>query len=189
MSRPRAALTAGAVVIPRKGNDMRKPTCTVAGCDKPSRNKDSAALCPMHYHRQYRHGDVETVATGLKTVAGRRYRYVRADGHPLADKDGRTYEHRVVLYDHLGPGPHPCHWCGKDVDWVAKGDPRCLMPDHLNGDGADNEITNLVPSCGTCNSARAAQSRSDLLRSRGWWSGNDTVARLSGGRRDRVEPS
>lgn len=102
--------------------------------------------------------------------------------------NGRAYEHRVVLYDAIGPGPHECHWCGTRIDWLVKGDPANLLPDHLNGDGSDNRIDNLVPSCMPCNSARGSQARSDALRDAGWWSNNDTVAQLrSGGRRTRIE--
>lgn len=168
---------------------MTQPTCILGDCDKPSRNPKSAALCPMHYHRQYRHGSTDKVAheSGITVSLGRRYRRISATNHPLADKSGGAYEHRVVLYDAIGTGPHPCHWCSAEVDWLPKGDPRCLQVDHVNGDGADNRAANLVPSCGGCNTARALQARSEALRVAGWWSRNDTIAHLaSGGRRPLV---
>jgi len=176
------------VVIPRKGSDVHNFTCTLADCDKPSRNTHSAALCKMHYHRQYRHGSVDRTAqeADVTVSLGRRYRRVRAKDHPLADACGNAYEHRVVLYDEIGAGPHSCHWCGGDIDWLPKGDPRCLQVDHLNNDGGDNRPENLVPACGNCNTARGSQRRSDALREAGWWSGRDTVAFLNGGRRARV---
>ena len=169
---------------------MMQPTCTVDGCEKPSRNKLSAAMCKMHYHRWYRHGSTDKVATATNVTVslGRRYRYRYLPSHPLADKSGRVYEHRAVLFDEIGPGPHPCHWCGVDVDWLPKATPGELQPDHLNNDGADNRTENLVPSCRDCNTTRGAQRRADALREAGFWSNNDTIAALrDGGRAPRLE--
>lgn len=168
---------------------MENPTCILPECEKPSRNKSGTALCKMHYHRQYRHGSTSKTSarSGISVSLGRRYRTVAAAGHPLAGANGRAYEHRVVLYDAIGPGPHRCHWCKAGVDWLPKTHPDCLVVDHVNGDGADNRLENLVPSCYGCNTARGQQARSDALREHGWWSEHDTIARLaSGGRRDRL---
>jgi hypothetical protein len=168
---------------------MTNPTCTITDCSKPARSA-KAELCPMHYHRQYRHGSTDMVAhvNGVSVSLGRRYRQVPAKGHPLAHADGRAYEHRVVLYDTIGPGPHPCHWCGTEVDWLPKGTEGELQPDHLNGDGSDNRTVNLVPSCRRCNTTRGSQRRADALRAAGWWSNNDTIAQLSSHQRAaRVE--
>lgn len=156
---------------------MTNPTCTVPGCGKPARSSE-ADWCPMHYHRMYRHGSLDKTAVGVRVGAPRRYRTIAAKGHPLAHANGRAYEHRVVLYDLIGPGVHECHWCGDPVEWLPKGTPGELQPDHLNNDGGDNRPENLVPSCRSCNAGRAVQRRSDILRERGWWSGNDTVANL-----------
>jgi hypothetical protein len=164
---------------------MPEFTCVLEGCEKPSRNPKSSALCKMHYHRQYRHGSTEMQAnqSGISVSLGRRYRRVSAVGHPMVDASGSGYEHRIVLYDEIGPGPHACFWCGTEVDWLPKGDPQCLQVDHLNDDGADNRPENLAPSCGRCNSTRALQARSAALRDAGWWSQHDTVARLKNQRR------
>ena len=165
---------------------MTKPSCVLPDCDKPSRNPKSPALCPMHYHRQYRHGrtDAEANSSGVSVSHGRRYRRSYRPGHPVADKNGGGWEHRFVLYDAIGAGPHPCHWCKSPVDWVAKGEPGCLQVDHLNHIGDDNRPENLVPSCGPCNSARGMARRHRALVAAGWWSQHDTIARLrSGGRR------
>jgi len=171
---------------------MTNATCTLDGCEKPSRGGTTGALCPMHYHRQYRHGDVNAVAhqSGVTASLGRRYRTKYKPQHPLASKHGVVYVHRMVLFDAIGPGVHACHWCGTDVEWARKGEPRELQPDHLNGDGADNRIENLVPACRSCNSGRGAQARHDALRAAGFWSVNDTIAELkAGGRAKRVEPA
>lgn len=166
---------------------MPNPTCTVPDCEKPLRSK-GADWCAMHYHRWYRHGSVDKVSTPAQSVSmGRRYKTRYVPSHPLAAKDGRVYEHRLVLHAEIGAGPHACHWCGTEVDWLPKCDPRELQPDHLNNDGGDNRPENLVPSCRRCNGARGSQRRADALRAAGWWSNNDTIASLrSGGRAERV---
>lgn len=158
--------------------------CTVDGCSKPLRSK-FALYCAMHYHRWYRHGDPGKVATksGVSVSLGRRYRRVHIAGHPLADASNGVWEHRAVLYDKIGLGPHPCHWCGTPVDWVARDQPDALQVDHLNNDGGDNRPENLVPSCRPCNVGRGSQRREDALREAGWWSNNDTRANLKNQRR------
>lgn len=82
------------------------------------------------------------------------YRYLTMQqGHPLAQPTGLLQEHRKVLYDAIGPGPHPCHWgCGRMLEWGGYGG---VQPDHLDGDKLNNETTNLVPSCISCNARRA----------------------------------
>lgn len=158
---------------------MTDRICVIDNCDNPARSPGQA-LCKMHYHRRYRHGSVDKVATGMRTGSGRRYRLITCTGHPMAQANGRGYEHRVVLYDVIGPGPHDCHWCGRSVDWLPHGHPDALQPDHLNGFGDDNDPVNLVPSCPRCNAGRAVQHRAAALRDAGWWAGHDTVARSSG---------
>ncbi len=174
----------------RKQADMPERTCTVTGCTKTPRS-GSAEWCKMHYHRWYRHGDVNASAdrSGISVSAGRRYRILTLRHHPLARAAGRVWEHRVVLYDAIGAGPHPCHWCSTLVRWEStRGDSDCLVVDHLNGIGDDNRVANLVPACGPCNSARGSQARADALRDAGWWSNHDTIAGLRTiSRRDRIE--
>jgi hypothetical protein len=162
-------------------------TCTHADCDKPARSATSP-LCKMHYHRMYRHGTVERVATQVRTGPGRRYRSAHRPGHPLAMANGKVYVHRAVLFDAIGPGVHPCNWCRSPVAWDAtRGDPRMLSVDHLNGEGDDNRPENLVPACSTCNATRGAQNRHRALKAIGWWSNHDTISRLSaGGRRTPI---
>lgn len=69
--------------------------------------------------------------------------------HPLANGEGMVAEHRKVLFDKIGPGPHLCHWgCGRELDWGGCGG---IQADHLDGIKDNNDPKNLVPSCQSCN--------------------------------------
>lgn len=150
-------------------------SCKVESCEKPIR---CGGLCWTHYMRQYRHGDTGMTANGVSHRAPRRYRSRYLPNHPLAMANGKVYAHRLALYERIGPGAHPCHWCQTLVEWTAtKGNPRMLVVDHLNGATDDNDPDNLVASCHGCNSARGMQRKSELLRSEGLWSHHDTIAK------------
>lgn len=90
---------------------------------------------------------------GGKPATVTRYRRVKCEGHPLAQKDGHQYVHRVALFDKIGDGAHKCHWCPKELTWKGPG-PRIVV-DHLDEDRWNNDPDNLVPACRTCNSHRA----------------------------------
>jgi len=98
-------------------------------------------------------------------VATSPYRYVKRTGHPLIPPGGgiRLPEHRVILYEKIGPGAHPCHWCGKSVEWIPGGrtKPGSLIADHVDGDPSDNDPENLVPSCQGCNIHRNSERKLD----------------------------
>lgn len=81
------------------------------------------------------------------------YLLVQAPGHPLAMANGQAYAHRIALYARLGPGAHPCHWCGATLTWRARGR-RALTADHVNHNTLDNTPGNLVAACRSCNSSR-----------------------------------
>lgn len=68
-------------------------------------------------------------------------------GHPLA-KDGEILEHRKVLFDRVGFGPHPCFWCRRPLSWIQ------IRADHLDGDRLHNDPANLVVACDGCNVRR-----------------------------------
>jgi len=76
-------------------------------------------------------------------------------GHPLADSCHKVKEHRKVLYDKVGPGPHPCHWnCGRtELSWGGNTE-NSITADHLNALKLDNRPENLVVACPSCNTRR-----------------------------------
>lgn len=88
----------------------------------------------------------------------RHYRTITVSAdHPLrAPNSTYVYEHRLVLWEHIGPGTHPCHHCGKPVTWAPGNGTSdgCLVVDHLDDDQTNNRVENLAPSCITCNQLR-----------------------------------
>lgn len=87
--------------------------------------------------------------------------------HPLARVKGYVLLHRAVLYDVIGPGPHPCHWCGTPVDWVAPKYPSHDLPtlttDHVDANTHNNRPENLVPACIKCNAGRGKKLPDDCV--------------------------
>lgn len=154
--------------------------CAVPGCIKEPRS-GKADLCKMHYHRAYRHGSVDALISesGLTVSNGRKYRSLYRPRHPMAAPSGKIYEHRFVLYEKIGPGTHPCHWCGTPVRWIVGKAPGMLTADHVDGHGDNNDPTNLVPACQQCNTTRAQALRAEVARAAGWWSNHDTARSLT----------
>lgn len=112
--------------------------------------------CTMHYKRLMKYGDplirvYQPRGSAWLNHAG----YLRATrpGHPVAGGRGLVFVHRVVLYDKIGPGAHPCHWCGVAVTWGID-----LYTDHLDFNTINNDPANLVPSCNPCNAGRQRRS-------------------------------
>ncbi|WP_082167396.1 HNH endonuclease [Methylobacterium aquaticum] len=128
--------------------------CRTIGCNSTVRS-GFANFCEKHYGRVRRRGtDDDPIITrrylssdGYVIVSGRQ-------GHPASGDHGRAYEHRIVLYDEIGPGWHNCYWCDRPVSWdVKKGDDK-LVVDHVDGDKQNNSPSNLKPSCHACNYKR-----------------------------------
>lgn len=127
--------------------------CSEEGCGKPGETK---GLCKMHYARLKRTGRLDidrSTAPYLGTNGYMRVPY--SHDHPLANTDGTVYEHRAVLFDAIGYGPHRCHWCETAINWRAG-----LHVDHLNAVKTDNRRANLVESCQPCNVRRGNKSGS-----------------------------
>jgi hypothetical protein len=132
--------------------------CSVPGCDKPARSTAEGALCEMHYYRLRRTGSLDIIKT-VKKRKNHSSGYITLNAnkdHPLSSKNGFLYEHRRVLFDKIGWGPHKCHWCGAEIDWAPGERTRngALTVDHLNGKKDDNRLENLVPACHACNATR-----------------------------------
>lgn len=136
------------------GNAHRR--CAVDGCEHVGRV--FLGMCQAHYRRSVLGKVVDGPIArhpGGSVHAHSGYRRLTAFAHPLATPSG-VYEHRVVLYDIIGPGYHPCHWCGSQVTWDIRdtGAAGALTVDHLDWDRANNDPSNLVASCWPCNANR-----------------------------------
>lgn len=117
---------------------------------------------------------------------GTGYQFRRDPDHPLADAKGVVRVHRAVLFDAIGPGPHPCHWCGTILNWRTFRDsenptaPGAITVDHLDLNHRNNAVDNLVPSCHACNVWRNPPHR-PLVRD-----SEDFIVGKDGGRRRAV---
>jgi hypothetical protein len=74
-------------------------------------------------------------------------RYLWRPKHPLAPPGGTLPRGRVVLYEKLGPGAHPCTFCGKVLSWVGK---PLLNVCHLDLDKDNDAPGNLAAACRSC---------------------------------------
>lgn len=140
--------------------------CAVPDCGRQRAIKSNGtrrAMCPGHVSRK-RQGTLARSAPikDYVHVDGGGYLssygyWLRSDPtHPLAFANGDVLVHRAVLYADVGPGKHPCHWCGSTVDWgIAFPAEGALVVDHLDADRLNNALPNLVPACQPCNARRA----------------------------------
>ena len=80
-------------------------SCLVEGCSNPGK-RVRASLCPKHYSqsRRGRWPDERTISGVYGEGATDRfgYRHVSNRAHPNARKNGRIYEHVVVMTEMLG---------------------------------------------------------------------------------------
>ena len=138
-----------------------RPTCSISGCSFPAKAR---GWCNPHYQRWFKTGDPlikpKVKSPGWKTPQG----YIMLTGHlrhPIASVSGYILEHRLVLWEAIGPGEHPCHWCGETVTWDVRtpGSPGCLTVDHLDRVRDNNARDNLVPSCIKCNVGRGLRGK------------------------------
>ncbi len=104
----------------------------------------------------------------MKSAKTTRYRSVGVSfDHPLSQgvsdcgRYGKVYEHRLVLFNKVGPGNQECYWCKKQVFWMKEVHSNAIVADHLDGNEWNNTPENLVVSCRRCNIQRSI--RSDFL--------------------------
>jgi hypothetical protein len=103
-------------------------------------------------HRYFGHAVILADTAPRKRRLVRGYLVEDRKRHPVAQRHGKAFVHRVVLYDTIGPGWHPCHRCGTLLSWDYKfPHPLALTVDHLNRDRMDNRPENLAPCCNRCN--------------------------------------
>jgi len=164
-----AQTTVGQIV---RGETWRHVGQLVPDKEPRSRNRcPSGCLCDRHSQERAvkfqatmrgRNGLGEASGESL-TSAGYRFLTMQYE-HPLRTSGNVVLEHRAVLYSHIGPGPHPCHWidrfsCGRDqLEWGGLGGDSIVV-DHLDDNGTNNSPENLVPSCTGCNVRRAHAQR------------------------------
>ena len=125
--------------------------------DSRRRTPDERRVYMRDYMRRRRH-DGEPIARAKRSdgeghVTQSGYRVLYRPGHPIAGRNGTAFEHRVILYERIGPGQHDCFWCGKQVSWEVTSGPGRLVADHLNHERLDNRAENLEPACDQCNGA------------------------------------
>lgn len=97
------------------------------------------------------------------------YHKISAARHPLTRGLTKVInEHRVLLYSRIGPGSHPCYWCGVLVTWQpgARTSKGALVVDHVDRDPTNNGPGNLVPCCQGCNKLNSARTVTDSEPSR-----------------------
>lgn len=82
------------------------------------------------------------------------HRTKTAKGHPLAPPSGVVAVARLVLFDQIGPGEHPCNWCGVTLKWATGRTLDGIVADHLNHDPTNDNPDNIVASCNSCNAHR-----------------------------------
>lgn len=93
---------------------------------------------------------------GLPVSLTNGYALVTKRDHAIATGRNRVRVHRAVLHDDIGPGPHPCDYCGVDgLEWgLENSDPNNLTVDHANHDKLDCRRSNLRASHKYCNDNR-----------------------------------
>jgi hypothetical protein len=123
--------------------------CTTEGCSGKI-SRPAYKLCESCYCRLRRKGSVGKRIPTYTHQSWRGYVSKWNPTHPLSGKGQMVGEHRMLLYDAIGDGPHPCFWCGIQLRWLD------IVVDHLNEIKSDNRMENLVVACNSCNRARGA---------------------------------
>lgn len=137
--------------------DLHPDICSVVGCGRPY---CARGLCRLHHERVINSGSAGPASllirpAGTGSITNGYLRLTMRD-HPISSDAGLVLAHRLVLFEKIGPGEHPCNWCGTNVSWDKRHplDADGLTADHLDFDRLNNDPSNLVPSCGSCNAGR-----------------------------------
>jgi 5-methylcytosine-specific restriction endonuclease McrA len=130
-------------------SECKKRICSSPGCETLA-TRTQAGLCESCYCRLRRTGSTDKKIAKHKCLTQTGYIVMYGTPHPLTNASGLLSEHRKVLYDSIGQGPHPCFWCGVSLDWCD------IKVDHLNDIKTDNRCENLLVACNSCNRARGA---------------------------------
>lgn len=110
-----------AKVLPR-GNFSKYKHCTINKCKKKHIAK---GMCQMHYRRVALYDHPEAMnAIGYVQSGG--YTALHIPNHPMANKSGNVYEHRLVMAEHIG------RWLSTEES-----------VHHKNGNRKDNRLSNL----------------------------------------------
>jgi len=134
--------------------------CIADNCSLKPRSA-KAKYCETHYYRVRRNGSLDLKNKNTKWQVEGRYIRIKADSHPITNKDGWIYEHRYVLYNHIGAEGIECYLCGKSLNWAN------LHVDHVDCDIHNNNIANLKPSCPQCNMGRGIEKMKSTARKNG----------------------
>ena len=134
--------------------------CKADGCANPVRYK-TPCLCQKHYFRMRRNGDLELHKPKAKPRIEdeRGYQFIHAPGHPLCSR-GQIYvaEHRVILYEAIGPDPMNCELCGCGLTW------KTCQADHIDENPKNNQKSNIRPLCRRCNVWRSMPPAAERMK-------------------------
>ena len=111
-----------AKVLPR-GNFSKQKHCTIDNCKKKHVAK---GMCQMHYRRVALYDHPEIVMSIGYMVDQTGYITLHLPNHPIANKSGTVYEHRLAMSEHIGR-------------YLASHE----SVHHKNGNRSDNRIENL----------------------------------------------
>src|ERR1044071_2369053 len=153
---------------------MKERVCETCSRSYPQkRSTDAGRFCGRPCYHEWQRQQRKTTLKGPRRI--------RRPEHELAPPSGLISESRIVLFKEIGPGPHTCRWCLKVINWELGLSTTALVVDHLDFNNQNNLISNLVPSCVSCNGHRRKSGDSKIIQD-----GELTVT-ISGVRRRAAE--